>query len=422
MRPQREAQLLKILNRKYAYDDYDAYEKRREAIDRLAEATSDRAFNRLVDVFTNPVESFDRSRSLDSLARMRPHAAVPYLLTALADEDPDLRYGAAKALGNAGAVDAAPLLVARLSDDGWMVRSASAEALGKLRFAPAVPGLIAMTRDTEESCRAVAAQALGEIATPEADAALLADHIDVQWVWPHLIRIGDRRVLPRMRKVLKQGTSSKEEMEWASACGEPSLEQIVRDWERRWRTKVRPKHQPARWGERVPARQPPAVRPWRADVIEQLRTSGWLEDVPAREAARLKRVLQKSKEWNAALLAPSGYDAECIENSGDYKRWVIPAYEKAAAGALKITNVREVFDDDNAEATLSFRVGRKAYVKTFDQPDDYVWDGLTAFMNKIVSDAGLKQRFYELATDDQIAPLVFVTPQTYARARRRGLI
>ena len=172
----------------------------------------------------------------------------------------------------------------------------------------------------------------------------------------------------------------------------------------------------------MPAPEAPAARPWRTDVIEQLHAVGWLAAVPAREAARIRRAVEKSEQWSAALLAPAGYDAECIENSGDYKRWVLPAYVKAAAGALKLTGVKDVFDDENAEVTLSFRVGRKAYAKTFDQPDDYVWDGLTAFMNKVASDARLKQRFYELATDDQIAALIFVTPQTYARARRRGLI
>jgi hypothetical protein len=128
------------------------------------------------------------------------------------------------------------------------------------------------------------------------------------------------------------------------------------------------------------------------------------------------------EDETAALKAQAGYDAECIENSGDYKRWIIPAYQKASAGALKITNVKDVFDDENATATLSLRVGKKTYSKTFDQPDDYVWEGLTAFMNTIAADAGLENKFYELETGDQIASIVFVTPKAYTRARRNGLI
>lgn len=425
MKAQRETQLLKVLARKYASDDYDAYDRRRDAIDALGGATSDRAFNRLVDVFTHPVENYDRQRALDSIVRMRPDAALPYILSALGDEDKDLRSHAALAVGDVGAVDAAPLLQARLRDPDWGMRSASAESLGKLRYAPAVPDLIALTRDPDPygNCRIVATIALGEIATPEADEALMADHIEVRWVWPHLIRIGDRRALPRMRKWLKQGGGDCEDArEWTAGCGEPSLEKIVRDWEKHWRTKVRPKRNPARWGERAINETPNTTRPWREEVLEQLHASGWLDQISAREAARIKRALSSSEQWDATLLSPAGFDVECIENSGDYKRWVISAYQKAASGALKFTNVKDVLDDENEVVTLSFRVGRKTYTRTFDQPDDYVSEDLNAFMNKVASDAGLKQRFYELETGDQIAALAFVTPPAFKRARRLSLI
>src|SRR5512134_3167530 len=59
-----------------------------------------------------------------------------------------------------------------------------------------------------------------------------------------------------------------------------------------------------------------------------LEKSGWLDEVPKTEAARIKKAYRDCAKQGVPFraLAPDGFDAECIENPGDYKRWVVKAY------------------------------------------------------------------------------------------------
>lgn len=115
-------------------------------------------------------------------------------------------------------------------------------------------------------------------------------------------------------------------------------------------------------------------------------------------------------------------DVECIESDGDYSRWVVAAYRKASCGAFKPTKVRDSLDREEEMATISFELGGRRFRKEFEQPDDYVADDVHAFMNRTLASLGGKRRFHFLPSGDQTVGLVCVTPKTYARARRLGLI
>ena len=344
------------------------------------------------------------------------------LLSALADPDPTARYHAAEELGNIGAQKAGPLLIKSLRDDHELVRGCSAKALGQLRHEPAVPQLIACATDPSGFVSHWAAWALGEIGTPEATDVLLRDDISIQGPWLYFIRTAERRALPRMRAFLRENFAVQEEAQWALGSGEPSLVKAALDWAKRERVKLRPKRNAVRWGQgNDTATMPQASdETAQAEQLKRLNDSGWLDEVPPREAKRIKAALAQD-DAHGVPLSPAGYDAECIENSGDYKKWILSAYRKASFGAFNPTDVKDRIDHDNEVATVSFKLGRKAFSRQFPQPDDYVADAFHGFINKAVAATGEKKRFQTIEAG-QIVALVFVTPKTFARARRLGLI
>ena len=93
--------------------------------------------------------------------------AVPVLVAALNDRDPEVRAASAWALGARGAAaePAVPALTGALRDEQEAVRTAVAEALGALgpRARSAAPALFAALDDPRASVRAAAAQALARL-------------------------------------------------------------------------------------------------------------------------------------------------------------------------------------------------------------------------------------------------------------------
>lgn len=98
-----------------------------------------------------------RETTIDTLARIgKP--AVPALVEALRDPNPDLRDQAALALARIGpqAEEAVPDLIAALNDDNEVVRKDVVRALGQVgpQAAVAIPELIDVLRSTEVKERA----------------------------------------------------------------------------------------------------------------------------------------------------------------------------------------------------------------------------------------------------------------------------
>ena len=98
--------------------------------------------------------------------------AVPALITALQDEDRDVRRHVVGALLSVGDDRAVPALVAALSDTAQKVRRPAAVTLGRMGDGRAVPALIDALKDKAQKVRRAAAVALGRIGAPEAVAAL----------------------------------------------------------------------------------------------------------------------------------------------------------------------------------------------------------------------------------------------------------
>lgn len=94
--------------------------------------------------------------------------AVEPLIRLLTSEDPDARFGAAKALGDIGDRRAIPALIRALDDPEGAVRFWSLDALGKLKAEEAVETIGKLLQDPRESIRNLAREVLIQIGTPNA--------------------------------------------------------------------------------------------------------------------------------------------------------------------------------------------------------------------------------------------------------------
>jgi hypothetical protein len=156
----------------------------------------------------------------------------------------------------------------------------------------------------------------------------------------------------------------------------------------------------------------------------RLGKTGWLASMPAARKRALKAAVGAALEageegWKG--LATGGYDAECIENDGDYTR-LLRAYAEASDGRFAPEKVKDSVDIDEGTTRISFTLGGRQYRRTFEQEGDYVADDFDRILNVILEKAGIKERFFQLPADDQIAKLVFVTPEALANAVKAGLV
>jgi hypothetical protein len=347
----------------------------------------------------------------------RSRKSIAQLIEDLKDPDGFTRDDAVRAIGDRRIAAAAPVVHSLFLTEPASLRTSCAETLGKLRYLPAVDDLIKALQDGDSGVVCHAGLALSEIRSPEAIEALVQSQVPVVHLFDFFIRLGDRRTLPRLRKYLKE-TEHDVDREIALACGEPSLAKVVKECAARWREQIKPRRS-SQWGEGFA--ESTAERQ-SIEWLAALEQCGWLSEVPAHEAARLKGESKKPGTLTETALAPTGYDVECIENTGDYRKWVVPAFTEASFGELKFRKVRDSIDFDNETATLSLTAGNRTFTRTFDQHDDYVADEMIPFMNTVAAALGHKKRFHLVDGGDQIAGLVFVTPKTFARAKKLGLL
>jgi HEAT repeat protein len=94
---------------------------------------------------------------LDGLER-----APPGLLTALRDQDQELRVLAAQALGEIADPSAVPALAGALKDESAEVRRQAVQALGEIDHADVTQHLVLAMKDPDTEVRRLAAEALGE--------------------------------------------------------------------------------------------------------------------------------------------------------------------------------------------------------------------------------------------------------------------
>ena len=149
-----------------------------------------------------------RANAAEALGQMGEGAkdAASTLIQLLQDQDQDVRYFAARALGRIGAKDAVPALIPLLQDQNAKVRRLVAYTLGMIGEGEkdAVPALIPLLQDQNRDVRGNAAWALGMIGEGAKDAvpaliqALQDQNRDV--------RDSAARALEKIKKFLPEAT------------------------------------------------------------------------------------------------------------------------------------------------------------------------------------------------------------------------
>lgn len=104
-----------------------------------------------------------RGKAAQALGQIGDRQAIAPLIAALTDEKDYVRRHAAAALGEIGAPDALDPLLAALQDEELLVRQAAATALGRIGDERAVDPLLAALEDTDGMVRKRAAVALVDI-------------------------------------------------------------------------------------------------------------------------------------------------------------------------------------------------------------------------------------------------------------------
>ncbi|MBW4501373.1 MAG: HEAT repeat domain-containing protein [Scytonema hyalinum WJT4-NPBG1] len=112
---------------------------------------------------TEDEDSDVRYRAASALGEIKSEAAIPQLIKLLEDEDSDVRYRAASALGQIKSEAAIPQLIKLLEDEDFDVRYRAASALGEIKPEAAIPQLIKLLEDEDSDVRYSAASALGQI-------------------------------------------------------------------------------------------------------------------------------------------------------------------------------------------------------------------------------------------------------------------
>jgi HEAT repeat protein len=104
---------------------------------------------------------------VEALGRIGSDKAIDALISALNDENSDMRWSVVEALGRIGSDKAVDGLISVLNDeDSTVIIQRAAEALGQIGSDKAVDGLITALNDEDSFVRWRAAEALGEIGSP----------------------------------------------------------------------------------------------------------------------------------------------------------------------------------------------------------------------------------------------------------------
>ncbi len=168
------------------------------------------SYDDLLVILQNPKVNTDRGTKVCwALSRLGDQRAVPTLLAALRDKNPDLRSVAAKSLGELNGKQAVyPLITALYEDESLEVRVAAAYALGLLGDDKAVEPLVSILSDRtqEPRVRGMAAEALSDINDSRAITPLIAALTDVSvevrfWAAFALGKLGNRQALPELERL-----------------------------------------------------------------------------------------------------------------------------------------------------------------------------------------------------------------------------
>ena len=158
-----------------------------------------------------------QAKAIETIAQLNDPRVVHHLLDILQDDSEYVRRAAVEVLNQVGNTDAIKDLLGALRDRDWWVRVRAADALGSIGGPKVVEAVLALVRDKDEFIRRCAIEILnttraqgGEERTLNSLVGALDD--EDWWVRERAIdalaRIGDRRAVPALLKVLERDSKA----------------------------------------------------------------------------------------------------------------------------------------------------------------------------------------------------------------------
>lgn len=164
------------------------------------------------------------------------------------------------------------------------------------------------------------------------------------------------------------------------------------------------------------------------DVLGRLDAIGWFSDLPTDDvrAALRATLTEYVADHGRAGVVPALCTAtildECIEDTGDYVS-VVRALAKGSHGRFAPTAVEDAFPDPYADVQVSITCSNRLYEGSVPFPDDYVQPEFFQFVNEILADLSISQRFHPLSLPKEPNTyILFVSDSVLDRALKARLI
>ena len=163
-------------------------------------------------------------------------------------------------------------------------------------------------------------------------------------------------------------------------------------------------------------------------AIEEYKKIGLLAHLSNEQIdnAKEKVALEENNTLNDVLMVfPDviySFDTE-LANLQDPYAELISAYKKIAHNDFNPTDIADNFNNNTTnKVKLKFKLGKKAYEKSFKIDSDWIDSNFFSFIDTVVKKENLKSQFYQLYTGDQGASIIYLTAKQYHYLRTNKLL
>lgn len=151
-------------------------------------------------------------------------------------------------------------------------------------------------------------------------------------------------------------------------------------------------------------------------VLSKIEETGWLEELPPECKGDLIQGIVEcgddiSLDDMLQLLSSAYIVDECIEEDGDYVQ-VIKTLVRSTNGIFSPSLIEDFFDFDEEQVQLSLKVGDRSFSQTLSYPDDNVQPELFLFLNEVLMELSIQQRFFPFVIPESPGTNVFFISDT----------
>ncbi|MDH3454789.1 MAG: HEAT repeat domain-containing protein, partial [Desulfuromonadales bacterium] len=186
-------------------DPYD--EVRRVSKELIAKKWGKPATPYLIETLKS-TDTYARTNATELLSSMKSDAFVPDLVSLFNTATPETKRSIIKIIGNIGGITGTKLAMSALNDNNWQVRHAAVKCLGTLKAAESVPPLLEKLDEKDPQMKMMAMDALDAIGDKSAAAKMLSlltdeDLLVRQRATDCLIHIADAKIVPQVIELMR---------------------------------------------------------------------------------------------------------------------------------------------------------------------------------------------------------------------------